>query len=101
MTRLAEKIAIALIVLAVLNFLAFAVSTEMLKGDAVSGKVEDGHFYVAYKGEYTEVSEAAWHYSMIQTISVFVTWPIGMLGMGYFGISRWAAMRNGKPAIDS
>src|SRR5262245_4069370 len=88
MRRVAGIIGPALFFLALVNFGAFAVSTFVLGGDALSGKQEDGHFYVSHKGNYTEVSEAAWRYSLAQSLSVFVTHPLGMLGAVLFGLTH-------------
>lgn len=42
----------------VLNFLIFVVIAIVIGGDAVNGRIVNGHFYVANHGRLTEVSEA-------------------------------------------
>lgn len=62
-----------------INFLAFIIGAAVLDGDAVNGKIEDGRYYVANHGKYTEVSKSAFTYSRWHVYSVFVTFPIAML----------------------
>jgi hypothetical protein len=61
------------VVLAVVNFLSFAVFAVYLGGDAFSGGVIDGHYFLGYKGRMTEVSRAVFIYSRWHVISVFMT----------------------------
>jgi hypothetical protein len=62
-----------LMVVAVLNFLAFFSVALYLGGDALSGKVDNGHFYLASHGRYTEVSARVFAYSKWHTYSVWLT----------------------------
>ena len=62
--------------IALINFMAFFIVVDNIGGDAVSGKIEAGHYYVASHGHYTEVSRALYIYSYIHTVSVFVTYPL-------------------------
>jgi len=66
--------------IAMINFAIFWLVALKIGGDAISGKVENGHYYVCEHGEYTEVSPGIWNYSKAHTISVFFTHPIGILG---------------------
>ena len=66
------------------NLLSWFAGLVYLGGDAVSGYVDDGSFYVGSHGEYTEVNEAAWHYSRVHTVLFIVSIPI----TGIFGF--WA-----------
>jgi len=59
--------------LAVINFLTFMAIASYLGGDAFSGKVEDGHYYVASHGHYTEVSHVVYLYSKLHALSIVVT----------------------------
>jgi hypothetical protein len=68
--------------LAFFNFAAFFVVALMLGGDALNGKIEDGRYYLANHGRFTEVSSAVWHYSRAHVISVLITHPLGILGGG-------------------
>ena len=67
-------------VLALLNFFAFIVAALYLGGDAVNGKIENGHFYLASHGHYTEVSARAFAYSKRHTYSVFLTHSLAFIG---------------------
>jgi hypothetical protein len=51
-------------------------------GDAISGKVDGGRYYVSSRGKLTEVSSSVWHYSRAHTISVWITHPLGIVGGG-------------------
>jgi hypothetical protein len=42
------------------TFIAFVLFSIIFGGDAVDGKIEDGHFYFGSHGEYTEVSCGAY-----------------------------------------
>ncbi len=63
-----------------LNFAVFWIVAVSIGGDAVSGKVESGHYFVSSHGRLTEVSPTVWHYSRIHTVSIWVTHPIGLVG---------------------
>jgi hypothetical protein len=65
--------------LALVNFLLFAIEAEHLGGDAVSGRIVDGHCYLSSHGRLTEVSHAVFTYSRIHTWSVIASWPFVML----------------------
>jgi len=65
-----------------LNFLLFALVSLCLGGDALNGKVENGHYYLANHGRYTEVSYFVFMYSKIHGTSVFITQPL-MLVAGF------------------
>src|SRR4051812_31916581 len=72
----------ALFAIAVVNFTAFFVLSLTWGGEALSGKIEDGRYYLAHKGRYTEVSEQRWRVSRVHTISVWVTHPVGIVAGG-------------------
>jgi hypothetical protein len=77
-TRTVQRICNAVLLLAVVNFLAFAIFSSILGGDALTGKIEDGHYYLRYRGKYTEVSPAVFQYSRLHALSLFVTFPLGI-----------------------
>jgi hypothetical protein len=61
-----------------LNFIAFVVGTLYLGGDAINGRVEDGHYYLWGKdrhghGEFTEVNEEVFRYSRWHAYSLVAT----------------------------
>jgi hypothetical protein len=64
----------------VLNFVAFWHVSVSIGGNAVSGKVEDGRYFVSSRGRLTEVSEATWRYSYAHKASIWITHPLGALG---------------------
>lgn len=63
-----------------LNFLIFWHVAVFLGGDAVSGKVEDGRYFVSGHGKLTEVSAETWRYSYAHTVSTWITHPLAGLG---------------------
>lgn len=63
----------------ILNFLVFVVIAIAIGGDAVNGRIVDGHFYVANHGRLTEVSQAVYTYSLWHVRSIFVTHPLAIL----------------------
>ena len=50
-----------------------------MNGDAVSGYVRNGHYYLNAKGVHTEVSRAVWQFSYFHTISVLITSGCGII----------------------
>ena len=70
----------------ILNFVVFVAVASHLGGDAINGKAEGGHYYlfgtrnVNGKKVYTEVSQSVFTYSRWHVYSIFVTWPILMVG---------------------
>lgn len=75
-------------------FLAFTIGAFCIGGDAVNGKVEDGHYYVRSKRDLTEVSRAVWLYSKIHVYSLLVMTP-PWIGLGiYYEIKKTAAQHN-------
>ena len=63
----------------ILNFAVFWIAAVYLGGDAVSGKVVDGHYFLSNHGHLTEVSRAVFTYSQYHVRSVFVTHPLGLI----------------------
>jgi hypothetical protein len=68
----------ALTVLTFVNFFAALALAMFLGGDAFQGRVEDGHYWLGYKGRYQEVSAGTYWFSRLQLFSVFITHPLGM-----------------------
>jgi hypothetical protein len=83
-TRL-RKICTAVFFLCLANFFAFVIIAARIGGDALNGKMEDGHYYVANHGKYTEVSASIFQYSRTHAHSVFVTHPLAFIAafVGY------------------
>ncbi len=73
-------------VITIVNFIAFVAIAYYLGGDAVNGKTEGHRYYLfgvraenGLKG-YTEVSKAKFTYSEYHVYSIFITWPLLMMG---------------------
>ena len=67
------------VILALANFAAFSVVAVAIGGDALSGKVEAGHVFVANHGRFIEVSQDMFTYSLRHARRQFVTHPPGAL----------------------
>jgi hypothetical protein len=73
----------ALFAIAIVNFLVFVTLSVSWGGDALSGKVENGRYYLSHKGHLTEVTEARWWFNRAHAISVIVTHTAGIFGAGW------------------
>jgi hypothetical protein len=102
LARWLELIGFGLLVVALINFTLFCIVGVCIGGDALSGKVEDGHYYVSSHGKLTEVSPNVWHYSRCHAISVWITHPLAIFGGGgLISLSRRlkAAGKKARPAL--
>jgi hypothetical protein len=70
-----------LIAVGILNFTTYLIILLVFGGDAINGKVEAGKYYLCEHGRYTEVSRSVFEYSRFHTYSVWITVPLGMLGI--------------------
>ena len=84
-----ENLELAILIfgaLTILNCLVFIGLTDHLGGDALSGKLDAGRYFLwgynAHSGKkgYTEVSAAIFQYSRWHAYSVIVTWPLMLAG---------------------
>jgi hypothetical protein len=64
---------------AVADFVVFYAVTLAIGGDGLSGQAQNGHYFVANHGRLTEASPAAWWFTRIQAVSLFVLWPLALL----------------------
>jgi len=87
-TPLLEKISGILFALAILNMLAFAVITSVIGGDAISGKIEDGRYYVSNRGKYTEVSQSVYTFSRIHIYSVVLMYALLFCAAGIRALTK-------------
>jgi hypothetical protein len=85
-----SKVPIFIVCLALLNFLAYFFVALYLDGDAVNGKIDDGHFYLGSHGRYTEVSVRIFAYSRWHTYSVWLTHSLAFVAV-YFVVRRGKA----------
>jgi hypothetical protein len=83
-------VAIIAFVVGVSNYGIWLKESLDLGGNALSGEVRDGHYYVANKGRYVEVAPDVWEHSRVHTLSIFVTQPLMLIGLGYL---VWTAAR--------
>lgn len=72
-----------LFVVTVLNFGVWGLVNCAIHGDAINGKIENGKYYVAMKGKFTEVSRCVYLYSAVHTCTQFVLFPTTIL-LGLF-----------------
>jgi hypothetical protein len=91
----------SLVLLAVLNFVAFWYASLALGGDALNGKSEGGRYYLADHGRLTEVSEGRFRYSQWHSRSLFLTHPLGIIASMalYASGDPWLTRRNRKRDI--
>ena len=61
-----------------MNFAVFFIIAVYLGGDALSGEVAGGHYYLGNHCVLTEVNKYQYIYSMVHVISVFITHPIAI-----------------------
>lgn len=73
-----ERISKIFVWLTFANLAAFAIETLWLGGDAINGHTANGHYFLSYGGQLTEVSHAIFVYSRWHTISLFVMMPIAL-----------------------
>ncbi|HUJ24824.1 MAG TPA: hypothetical protein VLW85_02320 [Myxococcales bacterium] len=63
------------------DFIAFYVVTLVVGGDGLSGTEQAGHYFVSNHGRLTEVSHAAWLFTRLQALSLFVLIPLALISM--------------------
>ena len=83
--RFARRAAVALFLVAFVNFVWFAVGVTIAGGHALDGgTVVDGRYYFDNNGTPVQVTRFAWNYTYFHAISVFVTQPLGIFGTAAF-----------------
>ena len=65
-----------MLVVGLLNFVALFALSMWLGGDAASGKIEDGRYFVGNRGRYHEVSAGVYHASLLHVRSMLITFPL-------------------------
>jgi hypothetical protein len=93
MSNLVYRLLPLIAALCLLNFVAFLAIASGIGGDALNGKIVDGHFYLGSHGKFTEVTQAVFDYSRWHARSLFVAHPLGMLLL--FITGREFMRRNG------
>lgn len=71
--------------LCIFNLVVFFVIAGKMGGDAVNGKMVDGHYFLGDHGRFTEVTKAFFDYSTWHVRSLIVTQPLGMLLLFFAG----------------
>ena len=86
-----NRICTAMFILGWINFMAFCYIGQRIGGEAIHGKVEGGHYYLAtgYISQgfpppdaphsYIEVSPDIFQYSQVHGYFVLVTFPLGLI----------------------
>jgi hypothetical protein len=69
----------AISILGIVNFFIFVPVAIALGGDALSGYVSNGHYFLGMHGHYTEVTRSVFNYSKIHAYSVIVSYPVALL----------------------
>ena len=65
----------ALLLLALADFLAYAIFSVAIGGDAADGVVREGRYFVSNHGALTEVGRGVWVLNRAQGYSLFALWP--------------------------
>lgn len=84
-----RQICIGIFIAAFINFAVFWLIAVYLGGDAINGRIADGHYYLMAHGRYTEVSAAVFNYSEWHVYSVWITHPLAFLAaLAYFRLNK-------------
>lgn len=89
------KIATAILILCVCNFVAFGVGSIIIGGSSANGFKKDGRFFVTDHGKDTEVTEQTWNYSLWHSRSLILTHPLAMALLIILGV-KWDQKRKNK-----
>lgn len=86
MYPLLSRLYLALVIVALLDFIFLFALSFFIGGDAVNGRIENGKYFVwgynyhnGVKG-YTEVSPGVYDFSKWQVYSVWATWSVMLVG---------------------
>ncbi len=89
------KIATAILILCVCNFVAFGVGSIIIGGSSANGSKKEGRFFVSEHGKDTEVTEQTWNYSLWHSRSLILTHPMAMALLLILGV-KWDKKRKNK-----
>lgn len=95
-----HKICRGIALLALINFLLFVIIALIIGGDAVNGRAENGHFYLASHGKLTEVNYSVFMYSKIHVYSIFVTFSLALLASFLYWITGGEIQRPKSQAVE-
>lgn len=74
--------------LGILNFMLFVFISMIIGGDALNGRIENGHYYLGGGGRQTTVPYIVFLYSNIHAYTVIFSWPILMIA-GCVSLATW------------
>ncbi len=74
-----QRVLRAIFYACVANFLVFWIVAVFIGGDALSGGVRNGRYFLSSHGHLTEVSHGVFVYSLCHILSVFITHPLGFI----------------------
>ena len=83
-----ERFCVAICLGLVANWFAFAIITTYLGGEAWSGHIEDGHYFLGSHGRYTETSRPVWEYTRMHRTFSMITIPLIPISLLTAGIVR-------------
>ena len=86
--RWLQWLAVAVFILGIVNFLWVWMESATV-GDALQGRIENGHYLLVNKGTVTEVSREAWEWSFNHSRSVLVTHPLALVAALYLVLTTW------------
>ena len=86
------KIATAILILCVLNFIAFAVGSMVIGGNADTRITSEEKYYVSNHGKRIEVTEQVWNYSYWHARTIIVTHPLAIILFLILG-QKWQEQR--------
>ena len=89
--RKLRTIVYILAVVALLFFYEFLNHASKLGGDALAGRVEDGHYYVGSSRGYTEVTFTEYRTNKLLAVAVIIIWPVTILSLIYVERERTKA----------
>ena len=88
-----ERIGTVFMAIGTLNFLVMMVCVFGLGGEALSGKVQGGHYYLGYKNSLTQVSKMVYIASLWNDWSAIIFYPLGALLASPSAMRRKAGRR--------
>ena len=86
--RITRRVAGILLAITFLNWFAFMGVAQFLGGDALRGKVEDGHYFLGMGGAYVEVTYPVYLYSALHTIASLFGLGLGAVSGVIYALAR-------------
>jgi len=89
----------AVFIATVINSVVFIAVALYLGGDALSGKIENGRYYLNSHGRYTEVPAQIYQYSNVHARAVAVSMPLAILIGIFLTQGRTHKSRSFRPKL--